>query len=140
MLISLGMIWDRFIPVMIAFGQENYLESLRQCCGSGNLTFPSLVYLADELFSLCTRPLLSRNITKNSKRTVRSVSLLSELFGDGAEILRLEGTLSEAISRFNSNFRKEEKFDHQVQQSLVELNSEMNSIMDNEEKLKNKIL
>ena len=136
MLISLGVIWDRFLPVMIAFGQENYLEGLKQCCGSGNLTFPSLVYLADPLFSLCTRPLLSRNLTKYSKRTIRSVSLLSELFGDGAEILRLEGTLSEAISRFNTNFRKEEKFDHQVQQSLVELNSEMNSIMENEEKLK----
>ena len=140
MMISLGVIWDRFLPVMIAFGQENYLEGLKQCCGSRNLTFPTLVYLADPLFTLCTRPLLSRNLTKDSKRTIRSVSLLSELFGDGAEILRLEGTLSEAISRFNTNFRKEEKFDHQVQQSLVDLSSEMNHIMENEEKLKHKLL
>ena len=47
MLISLGVIWDKFVPVMIAYGQDNYLESLRQCCGSQNLTFQSLVYLAD---------------------------------------------------------------------------------------------
>ena len=65
---------------------------------------------------------------------------MSQLFGDGDEILRLEGTLAEAITRFNSNFRKEEKFDNQVQQSLLGLDSEMNSIMDNEEKLKNNLL
>ena len=29
MLISLGVIWDKFVPVMIAYGQENYLEGLR---------------------------------------------------------------------------------------------------------------
>ena len=39
MMVSLGMIWDKFIPVMMAYGQDNYLESLRQCCGSQNLTF-----------------------------------------------------------------------------------------------------
>ena len=65
---------------------------------------------------------------------------MSQLFGDGDEILRLEGTLAEAITRFNSNFRKEENFDNQVQQSLMGLDSEMNSIIGNEEKLKNKIL
>ena len=50
MLVSLGIIWDKFIPVMMAYGQDNYLESLRQCCGSQNLTFQSLVYLADPIF------------------------------------------------------------------------------------------
>ena len=68
--------------------------------------------------------MLSKNITKNSRRVVRGVSLLSELFGDGAELLRLEGTLSEAINRYNTNFQKEEAFDHQVTQSLMNLDSE----------------
>ena len=65
---------------------------------------------------------------------------MSQLFGDGDEILRLEGTLAEAISRFNSNFKKEEKFDKQVQKSLMGLDSEMTSIISNEEKLRNKML
>ena len=65
---------------------------------------------------------------------------MSQLFGDWDEILRLEGTLAEAISRFNSNFKKEERFDKQVQESLMGLDSEMTSIINNEEKLINKML
>ena len=65
---------------------------------------------------------------------------MSQLFGDGNEILKLEGTLAEAITRFNSNFKKEERFDNQVQKSLMELDSEMTSIISNEEKLRNKML
>ena len=54
--------------------------------------------------------------------------------------MRLEGTLAEAITRFNQNFKKEERFDGQVQQSLKWLDSEMAEIMNNEEKLKNKLI
>ena len=140
MLISLAEIWDQFISIMVSFGQETSIEVLRQCCGSKNLTIQALLFLPDPLFSLCTKQLLTRNQTKHPVRTVRSVSLMSQLFGDGNEILRLEGTLAEAISRFNSNFKKEEKFDKQVQESLVGLDSEMNSIINNEEKLINKML
>ena len=57
---------------------------------------------------MCTKQLLSRNHTRSPIRKGRSVSLLSQLFGDGEEILRLEGTLAEAITRFNQNFKKEE--------------------------------
>ena len=121
---------------MRAYGQDNDLNSLRQCSGSQNLTLQAVVYLADPIYSLCVRPMLSKNIT----RVVRGVSLLSELFGDGTELLRLEGTLSEAINRYNTNFQREEAFDHQVTNSLMNLDSELGHILNNEEKLKHKIL
>ena len=114
MLISLAEIWDQFISIMVSFGQETSIEVLRQCCGSEDLTIQALVFLPDPLIALCTKQLLTRNQTTPPVRTVRSVSLMSQLFGDGNEILHLEGTLAEAISRFNSNFKKEEKFDKQV--------------------------
>ena len=136
MLVSLGMIWNKFIPIMRAYGQDNYLNSLRQCSGSQNLTLQALVYLADPIYSLCVRPMLSKNTT----RVVRGISLLSKLFGDGTELIRLEGTLSEAINRYNMNFQKEEIFDNQVTKSLKDLDLELGHILDNEEKLKHRIL
>ena len=136
MLISLSMMWNKFIPIMRAYGQDNDLNSLRQCSGSKNLTLQALVYLADPMYSLCVRPMLSKNTT----RVKRGVSLLSELFGDGTELIRLEGTLSEAINRYNMNFQKEEIFDNQVTKSLKDLDSELGHILDNEEKLKHRIL
>ena len=140
MLISVGEVWQQFLSVMNSFGQEKSIEVLKQCCGSENLTLQSLLYLPDPLFTVCTKQLLSRNQTRNPVRKARSVSLMSQLFGDGDEILRLEGTLAEAITRFNSNFKKEERFDNQVQKSLMGLDSEMTSIISNEEKLRNKML
>ena len=79
------------------------------------------------------------NYTEGLPRRARSISLLSQVFGDGGEILKIEGTLAEAIQRFNDNFRKEESFNGQVQQSITLLDSEIIDIVRNEEKLKNKL-
>ena len=140
MLISVGEVWQQFLSVMNSFGQKRSIEVLKQCCGKENLTLQSLLYLPDPLFTVCTKQLLSRNHTRSPIRKGRSVSLLSQLFGDGEEILKVEGTLAEAISRFNQNFKKEERFDNQVQKSLMGLDSEMTNIISNEEKLRNKML
>ena len=92
--------------------------------------------MADPMYWLCVRPILNKNTT----RVRRGVSLLSELFGDGSELIRLEGTLSEAIQRYNMNFKKEEIFDRQVTKGLRDLDLELGHILDNEEKLNHKIL
>ena len=136
MLTSLGVLWSRFVKIMQAHGQDNELKNLKQCAGSENLTLESLVYMTDPVYWLCVRPLLNKNTT----RVRRGVSLLSELFGDGSELIRLEGTLSEAIQRYNINFKKEEIFDRQVTQGLRDLDLELGHILDNEEKLNHKIL
>ena len=136
MLISLGMVWNKFVKIMKAHGQDNELDSLKQCSGSKNLTLQALVYMADPMYWLCVRPILNKNTT----RVKRGVSLLSELFGDGSELIRLEGTLSEAIQRYNMNFKKEEIFDRQVTKGLRDLDLELGHILDNEEKLNHKIL
>ena len=136
MLTSLGVLWSRFVKIMNAHGQDSELENLRQCAGSENLTLESLVYMADPVFWLCVRPLLNKNTT----RVRRGVSLLSEIFGDGSELIRLEGTLSEVIQRYNNNFKKEEIFDRQVTQGLKDVDLELGHILDNEEKLNHKVL
>ena len=70
---------------------------------------------------------------------VRETGGHEQVFGDGEEILKIESTLAEAIQRFNDNFRKEETFNGQVQQSITLLDSEIIDIVRNEEKLKNKL-
>ena len=136
MLTSLGVLWTRFVKIMYAHGQDNELENLKKCSGTDKLTLESLVYMTDPVFWLCVRPLLNKTTT----RVRRGVSLLSELFGDGSELIRLEGTLSEVIKRYNNNFKKEEIFDRKVSQGLKDVDLELSHILDNEEKLSHKLL
>ena len=136
MLTSLGKLWTKFVKIMYAHGQDDELENLKKCSGTNMLTLESLVHMTDPVFWLCVRPLLNKNTT----RVRRGVSLLSEIFGDGSELIRLEGTLSEVIERYNENFKREELFDRQVSQGLKDLDMELNHVLDVEEKMNLKLL
>ena len=136
MLTSLGKLWTKFVKIMYAHGQDDELENLKKCSGTNMLTLESLVHMTDPVFWLCVRPLLNTNTT----RVRRGVSLLSEIFGDGSELIRLEGTLSEVIERYNENFKREELFGKQVSQGLKDLDMELNHVLDVEEKMNLKLL
>lgn len=97
------------------------------------------MYLLDALFKVCSQQLESVRYTEELHRRTRGISFLSQVFGDGGEILKIENTLAEAIQKFNENFRREETFNGQVQHSITQLDSEIFDIVRNEEKLQNKL-
>ena len=109
MLITVGDIWRRFLSVMRFFGQMKAIQTLGQCCRDKDLSLQSIMYLPDALFQVCSQQLVSVNYTEGLHRRTRGISFLSQVFGDGGEILKIENTLAEAIQKFNENFRRERK-------------------------------
>ena len=103
------------------------------------MSLRSILYLPDDIFKVCYQQLESVNYTEGLHRRTRGISFLSQVFGDGDEILKIENTLAAAIKNFNENFRREETFNGQVQHSIKLMDSEIFDIVKNEEQLQSKL-
>ena len=137
MLTKINTIWLKFKSVLFFFGQEKTLISLGQCCQDTNLTLASLISLPDATFNVCVKQMESlQNSTGGQKRDKRDISLLSKLIGEGNEIVKIETTLSSAITNSNLNFKKIEVFDKQMKNSINILDGEIFNILKDEERLR----
>ena len=103
MLITIDDTWRQFLSIMRFFGQKKAIKTLGQCCRDKDLSLRSILYLPDALFKVCSQQLESVNYTEGLHRRTRGISFLSQVFGDGGEILKIENTLAEAIQKFNDN-------------------------------------
>ena len=120
-------------------GQERSILALSQCCRDKDLSLQSIISLPEATFRVFSQQLESVNNTGRHNKDKRDISFLSKVFGDGAEIIKIENTLSAAIENFNENFKRVETFDDQVQNSIHLLDDEIFGLMKNEEQLRSRL-
>ena len=138
---SVEKVWANFRAVLSFYGQQRRFETLEQCIGSTNLSVRELISLPGATFEVCLKQMLSVTPTDSTgSRKARDISILSRILGDGSELIKIEQSLSGAISTFNSDFKRVESFTHQVRSSLQLLDEEMFTLLKSEGKIKSHMI
>ena len=132
-------VWNKFKKVMQFYGQKDMLLSLETCFGNHNLNLTTLLSASDNTFQVCTQHMGSLFNT-SSERKRREISVFSQIFGQGNELIKIENTLHAAIDSFNKNFKKVSQFDNQVKSSMKILEDDFSQIAREEELLKSHLI
>ena len=135
-------VWKKFRAVLSFYGQQKRFDNLDQCAGSTNLSVKELISLPVAVFDTCINKIMISAPTSGSSdtRKPRNINLLSTLLGEGDEIIKIENTISGAISTFNADFKRVENFSHQVKSSLQTLDAELFTLLASEEKIKSHMI
>ena len=121
--------------VLHFFGSSHLYNKLESCLQVSNVSLQVLMEINIEKLDYCITSLANATSPRLTKRS----TILSWLFGAGAQLDDIEHNLKDSITHYNNNFAKISAFDQQVVESFSRLEQDISSLVEIEKSLQDRV-